>query len=53
MMSININDIATLKIHGVAYRCIINGIRKSESMTLLNYANLNGKSGTLEDIKIC
>ena len=49
----NINDIAILKIHGVAYRCIINGISKSESMALLNDANLNGKSGTLEDIKIC
>ena len=29
MMSININNIAILNIHGADYRCIISGFRKS------------------------
>ena len=50
MMSINLNDIAILSIHGVDYHCIIHGISKSEAMGLLRNANLNEKSGTLSKI---
>ena len=32
MMSIDINSIANLNIHGVNYRCIINRISKSEAI---------------------
>ena len=35
MMSINLNDIATLNISGVDHPCIINGIGKSEAVNLL------------------
>ena len=31
MMSMNLSDIAILNIHGVDYRCIIKGVRKSEA----------------------
>ena len=41
MMSMNLCDIAFLNIHGGEYRCIINGISKSEA------ANLHGESETL------
>ena len=41
MMSMNLCDIAILNIHGGEYRCIINGISKSEA------ANLHGESETL------
>ena len=34
-MSINLNDIAILNILGVDYRCIINGISKSEAVKVL------------------
>ena len=40
MMSININDIAILKIRSVDYRCNINGIIKSEALNLLRNADL-------------
>ena len=35
LMSINLNDIAILNIPGVDYRCIINGISKSEAVNVL------------------
>ena len=47
MMSMNLMNISILNNHGVDYRFIINRIRKSEAMGLLNNANLNEKSGTL------
>ena len=47
MTSINLNDIATLNIHGVDYRCIISGISKNEVVNLLQKEYLNEKSGTL------
>ena len=40
-MSIGINSIAILNIHGVDYLCIINGISKSEAMNLLTIADLS------------
>ena len=42
VMSMNLSDIATLNIHCADYRCIINGISKSEAKI-----GLTGKSGTL------
>ena len=36
----------------VLFRCIINEISKIEAMGLLNDANLNEKSGALQDITI-
>ena len=42
VMSMNLSDIATLNIHYADYRCIINGISKSEAKI-----GLTGKSGTL------
>ena len=47
MMSMSLNDIASLNIHGVGYRCNINGISKREDVSLLQNADLNEKSGTL------
>ena len=32
MISMNLSDIAILRIHGVVYHCIINGISKSEAI---------------------
>ena len=52
MMSVNLNDIAILNIHGADYRCIICGISKSEVVYLFQIAGLNKKSGTLQIIKI-
>ena len=52
MMSMNLNDIAILNIHGGDYRCIICGISKSEVVNLLQIAGLNKKSGTLQIMKI-
>ena len=43
IMSINLNDIAILNTRGVNYRCIINGISKSETVNLLQNTNLNKK----------
>ena len=47
MMSMYLRNTAILNIHRVDYFCIINGISKSESTSLLNNVNLNEKSGTL------
>ena len=35
MMSMNFRGIAILNINGVGYRCIVNGISKSEAVHLL------------------
>ena len=43
MMSVNFSNIANLKIHGIAYGCIINEISKSETMCLLINVNPNEK----------
>ena len=45
-MSVNLTDIAILKIHGADYHCIISGISKSEAVNLLKKAHLNKKIGT-------
>ena len=47
MMSMNLNDIAILSVHGIDYCCIINGIGKSGAMGLLKNSSLNQKRGTL------
>ena len=47
IMSMNLSDIAILNIKGCDYRCIINGISKSEAMKLLQNIDLTEKSGTL------
>ena len=49
MMSMNLNDIAILNIHGVDYRCTVHGISKSEivNVNLLQNADLSRKSGAL------
>ena len=41
MMSTNLSDIVILNVHGVDYRCIINGISKTKTMSLLNNVNPN------------
>ena len=43
MMSMSLCNIAILNIQGVAYRCIINRICKSEALALLNNVNPNEK----------
>ena len=43
MMSMNLNDIATLNINAVDCRCIISGIGKREDVTLLQKADLKEK----------
>ena len=47
MMSVNLSNIANLKIHGIGYGCIINEISKSETMCLLINVNPNEKNGKL------
>ena len=47
MMSMNLNNIAILSVHGIDYCCIINGIGKSGAMGLLKNSSLNQKRGTL------
>ena len=47
MMSINLNDIAILNIRGVDYRCIINRIRKSDTVDLLQNADLTEEKRVL------
>ena len=46
MMSIYINNIAILNIHGVNYCCIISGISKSETINLFKNADFIEKRGT-------
>ena len=47
IMSINVNDIAILKIKGSNYRCIISIIGKNETINSLQNADLTEKSRTL------
>ena len=47
IMSMNLKDIAILNICGVDYRCIINGISKSEVMSLLKNTTWTEKKGIL------
>ena len=43
MMSININSITILDIHGVDYCCIIADIHKSEAINIFKNPNLSRK----------
>ena len=47
----NLSDIAIWNIKGSDYRCIINGIRKSEAINLMQNTDLTEKSGTLKNTK--
>ena len=47
MMSMNLNNVAILNIHGVGYRCIVNGISNSEVVNLLQNVDLSEKSESL------
>ena len=47
MMYINLNDIVIYCNRDVDCRCIINGIRKSEAVNLLQNIDLNEKGGSL------
>ena len=46
-MSINLNNIAILNIRGVDYRCIIDGISKTDAANLLQNADLTEEKGRL------
>ena len=47
MMSMNLSDIAILKIKNTNYCCIIIAINKSEAIKLLQNIDLTEKSGLL------
>ena len=47
MMSMNLSNIAFLKIKNTDYCCIITGISKSEAIKLLQNVDLTEKNGTL------
>ena len=44
MMSMNLNDIATLNVKGSDYRCIISLISKAEAIKLMQNADLTHKT---------
>ena len=46
MMSMNLSNIAILKIKGSDYLCIISLISKNEAISLMQNADLSEKSGT-------
>ena len=50
MISIDLNSIPVLNIHGAGFCCITNVISKSEIINLLQNADLIEKSGTLSNI---
>ena len=52
MMSINLINIAILRIESADYRCLISVISKSEAIILMENADLTKKSGTLKNKKI-
>ena len=52
MMSMNLSNIYIINIKNSDYRCIINGISKSEVIKLLQNIDLTEKSGKLKNIKI-
>ena len=43
MISMNLSNITILNIHGVNYRCTVNGIDKSETVSLLQNIHLTNK----------
>ena len=47
MISMNLSDIAILKIKGPDYCCIISGTGKSEAINLMKNIDLTEISGTL------
>ena len=47
MISMNLSNIAILNIHGVNYRCIINGISRSEAVNLLQNTDLSDKKKSI------
>ena len=47
LMSANLNNIAILNINSADYRCIINGISKSDAVNLLQNTNLTEERGVL------
>ena len=51
-MSTTFSDIAVLNVNGVDYRCIITWISKNETADLLQKADLNEESKTLQIKKI-
>ena len=46
-MKINLSDIAVLNIKSADYCCIISGISKSDTISLMQDTDLTEKSGTL------
>ena len=52
IMSINLSDIAILKIKDADYLCIVTGISKIEAINLMKNIDLTEKSRTLWNIKI-
>ena len=51
-MCINLNDIAILNIRGVDYRCIINGISKSDGVNVLQNTDMTEKEECYKDKKL-
>ena len=51
-MCINLNDIAILNIWGVDYRCIINGISKSDGVNVLQNTDMTEKEEYYKDKKL-
>ena len=51
-MCINLNDIAILNIRGVDYRCIINGISKSDGVNVLQNTDMTEKEEYYKDKKL-
>ena len=47
MVSISLSNIAIINIKGADYRCIINGISKSEAMKLMQNIDLTEKRKTI------
>ena len=47
MMTVNLSDIAILRVKGSEYRCIISLISKNDAINLIKNANLTEISGTL------
>ena len=51
-MCINLNDIAISNIRGVDYRCIINGISKSDGVNVLQNTDMTEKEEYYKDKKL-
>ena len=52
MMSMNLSDIAILKIHSADYHCIITANSKSEAKNSMQKGDLKDKKQTLQNTKI-